>query len=312
MARLHVLTAAVLFGTTGTAQALGPGIEPLAVGTARIVVGAALLVLVAVVTGRARLGAGDRRLVAVSGVFVAVYQASFFAAVDDTGVAVGTVVALGSAPAFTGLFARVFTGERLERRWFAATGLACAGVVLLTLGGGEGGDVSEPGVGLALAAGAGYAGYAVAGKRLMDQGATPEGLMAAVFGAGALFLAPVLLFVPAGELSTPEGAALALYLGAFPTALAYVLFAKGLQRIGPSETSTLTLAEPVTAMALGFFVLGEQPGVTALAGAGLILAGLALLAGRLAPGWRRARRPTEPLSKPLPGTSRTQSLSASG
>src|SRR5262245_23697283 len=140
MARVHVLTAAVLFGTTGTAQALGPDIDPLAVGSARIVVGAALLALIALAAGRAgggraSVGFGDRRLVLLAGLFVALYQASFFAAVADTGVAVGTVVALGSAPAFTGLFARLFAGERLERRWFGASGLACAGVCLLTLGG---------------------------------------------------------------------------------------------------------------------------------------------------------------------------------
>ena len=312
MARLHVLTAAVLFGTTGTAQALGPEAEPLAVGAARIIVGAALLVLIAVVTKRARLGAGDRRLVAISGVFVAAYQASFFAAVADTGVAVGTVVALGSAPAFTGLFARAFSGERLQRRWFAATGLACAGVTLLTLGGGEGGDISAPGIGLALAAGAGYAGYAVAGKRLMDQGATPEGLMAAVFGAGALVLSPVLLFVPLDGLASAEGAALALYLGAFPTAVAYVLFARGLEKIGPSETSTLTLAEPVTAMLLGFLALSEQPGLISLVGALSVLAGLGVLAGRVAPTWRRQRQPSEPRTRPLPTSSQETSLSASG
>ena len=312
MARLHVLTAAVLFGTTGTAQALGPEAEPLAVGAARIIVGAALLLLIAVVTKRARLGAGSRGLVAASGVFVAVYQASFFAAVADTGVAVGTVVALGSAPAFTGLFARVFTGERLERHWFAATGLACAGVVLLTLGGSEGGGVSAPGVALALAAGAGYAGYAVAGKRLMDQGATPEGLMAAVFGAGALVLSPVLLFVPAQGLASAEGAALALYLGAFPTALAYVLFARGLEQIGPSETSTLTLAEPVTAMLLGFLILSESPGLIPLVGAALVLAGLGVLAGRVTPTWRRQSQPREPRSRPRATSSQATSLSASG
>ena len=51
-ARTQVLTAAVLFGTTGTAQALGPDIEPLAVGTARIVVGAALLAIVAAAAAR--------------------------------------------------------------------------------------------------------------------------------------------------------------------------------------------------------------------------------------------------------------------
>jgi drug/metabolite transporter, DME family len=311
VARIHVLTAAVLFGTTGTAQALGPDAEPLAIGAARIIVGAALLLLIAVVTKRARLGAGSRKLVLASGVFVAVYQASFFAAVADTGVAVGTVVALGSAPAFTGLFARVFTGERLDRRWFAATGLALAGVVLLTLGG-SGGEISAPGIGLALTAGAGYAGYAVAGKRLMDQGATPEGLMAAVFTTGALVLSPVLLFIPTTGLASGEGAALALYLGAFPTALAYVLFAKGLQKIGPGETSTLTLAEPVTAMVLGLLVLSEQPGLIPLVGAALVLAGLGVLAGRVAPTWRRQRQPTEPRIRPRPTSSQPTSLSASG
>ena len=292
MARIHVLTAALLFGTTGTAQALGPDIDPLAVGSARIVVGAALLAAVALAAGRgapgrarlgshrARLGSGDRRLVLLAGSFVAVYQASFFAAVADTGVAVGTVVALGSAPAFTGLFGRLFAGERLEARWFAATGLACAGVCLLTLGGGSGGEASAPGIGLAIAAGAGYAGYAVIGKHMLDRGGTPEGVMAAVFGTGALILLPVMAATPTGELFSGGGLTLAVYLGAVTTTVAYILFAKGLGQIGASETATLTLAEPVTAMALGFAVLGERPGALAVAGAGLVLAGLALLAVR--------------------------------
>lgn len=293
MARVHVLTAAVLFGTTGTAQALGPDIDPLAVGSARIVLGAALLGAIALAAGSARLGAGDRRLVLLSGVFVAAYQASFFAAVADTGVAVGTVVALGSAPAFTGLFGRVFAGERLERRWFAATGLACFGVCLLTLGGASGGEVSAPGVALALVAGAGYAGYAVAGKHLLDRGGTPEGVMAAVFGTGALILLPTLAVTPTGELLSAGGLTLAVYLGAVTTALAYILFAKGLQRIGASETSTLTLAEPVTAMALGFLVLGERPGGLAVLGAALVLSGLAVLALRVEPRPGAASRAAE-------------------
>ena len=293
MARAHVLTAAVLFGTTGTAQALGPDVEPLVVGSARIVVGAALLALVALAAGRARLGTGDRRLVLLGGIFVAAYQASFFAAVADTGVAVGTVVALGSAPAFTGLFGRAFAGEQLEARWFAATALAFAGVCLLTLGGGSGGDISAPGIALALVAGAGYAGYAVIAKHLLDRGGTPEGVMAAVFGTGAVILLPVLAATPTGELFSADGLVLAAYLGAVTTAVAYVLFAKGLSRIGASETATLTLAEPVTAMALGFLVLGERPGAVAVLGAALVLAGLALLALRFEPRLGSARRAAE-------------------
>src|SRR4029450_5914834 len=116
---------------------------------------------------------------------VAVYQASFFAALDRTGVAVGTVVAIGSAPAFAGLFARAFAGEPLRWRWAAATALACAGVCLLVLGGGAAaGGVSTVGIGLALVSGAGYAGYAVASKRMLASGNRPEAVMAAVFGTG--------------------------------------------------------------------------------------------------------------------------------
>jgi drug/metabolite transporter, DME family len=286
-ARTQILLAAVLFGTTGTAQAVGPEIDPLAVGASRIAVGGALLVLFALAAaaaGRVRLRTGGGpRAVLLAGACVAVYQATFFAAVADTGVAVGTVVAIGSGPAFAGVFASTFAGERVTLRWAAATGLACAGVALLVLGGGAGGSVSAPGVGLALVSGAGYAGYAVASKRMLDAGGAPEAVMAAIFGVGALLILPLLAIVPAAGLATPGGLTLVLYLGAVPTALAYVLFARGLDRIGASETATLTLAEPLTAAALGVIALGERLGLAAAAGAALVLGGLVVLALRPAP-----------------------------
>jgi DME family drug/metabolite transporter len=81
-----------------------------------------------------------------------------------------------------------------------------------------------------------------------------------------------------------------LYLGTVPTAVAYVLFARGLRHLPAGEVATLTLAEPLTATALGAIVLGERPGAVALAGVALVLAGLAVLA---AP--RRRRDPLEVL-----------------
>jgi DME family drug/metabolite transporter len=133
-------------------------------------------------------------------------------------------------------------------------------------------------VALALVSGAGYAGYAVVSKRMLEAGGSPEAVMATVFGAGALLLLPVFALVPAGGLLEPGGAALALYLGVIPTALAYLLFARGLERIGAGETATLTLAEPLTAAALGVIALGEWPSTPAAAGAALVLSGLAVLA----------------------------------
>jgi DME family drug/metabolite transporter len=276
-----VLLAAVLFGTTGTAQALGPdGTDPPAVGAARVLLAALLLLLVArqVERGHARLP-WPPAAVLFGGLGVAAYQLSFFEAVDRTGVAVGTVVALGSGPAFAGLAGRLANGEHLTRRWAGATALACAGVALL-VGGGEGADVDAGGIALALVAGASYATYTVAAKGLLDGGHGPEGVMARFFALGALLLLPVLVVSGGGGLGSPGGLALVVYLAAIPTALAYVLFARGLRHLTSGETATLTLAEPLTATALGIVVLAERPSVLTALGAALVLAGLVVLAVR--------------------------------
>src|SRR6476659_3718592 len=175
MARLQVLLAALCFGTTGTAQALGPdGIDPAVVGAARIACGGALLVLFALATRRMRGPAWGPGAVLAGALGVAAYQASFFAAVADTGVAVGTIVALGSAPAITGALEWLVAGRRPDPRWFAATALACAGVGLLVLAGGGAAGVSAPGVALAVVAGAAYATYTLTAKRLLGDGHPPE------------------------------------------------------------------------------------------------------------------------------------------
>jgi DME family drug/metabolite transporter len=213
----------------------------------------------------------------LAGVGVAAYQPAFFLAVRTTGVAVGTVVALGSAPVLTGALAWACGGGRPGRRWAAATTLAIAGLGVLASAGGAG-QVRVGGLVLALAAGAAYAVYTVTVKGLLDDGWDSSVVMAAAFAAGAAWLAPLLLVVPFGWLVTPAGAATAIWLAAVPTALAYLLFARGLRDLAAAEVSTLTLAEPVTAAALGIVVLGEPLTGPTVFGATLIFSGLAALA----------------------------------
>src|SRR5215218_7154341 len=276
MAKVLVVLAAVCFGTTGTAQALGPDAAPTGVGAARIVIGGALLLLVARAVPAAA-GPWPRRELGVIAVAIAVFQLAFFAAVDRTGVAVGTVVALGSAPAIAGVAGRLVDGEPLTGRWAAATAFACAGVLLLVLGGG-GASVDAAGIMLAVTSGTGYATYTVLAKRLLRLGHAPERVMAASFSLGAVLLLPVLILGDLSWLGSGDGIAMALFLGAIPTALAYILFARGLRHLTPGETATLTLAEPLTATGLGVLALGERPGLVAAMGAGLVLAGLLALA----------------------------------
>ena len=280
-ARLQVLLAALCFATTGTAQALGPsGTDPVGVGAARILVGGALLVVVALAVPGAFRGRWAAGPVLAAAAAVATYQLAFFAAVADTGVAVGTIVALGSAPTLAGLFEWRLDRRTPEPRWALATALACAGVALLALSGGEA-SVSAPGIALAVVAGASYAVYTLAAKRLLNHGHAPEAVMAVAFGIGAVVLLPALLLSSPGWLLHADGLALALFLGVVPTALAYVLFARGLRRLTASETATLTLAEPLTAGVLGAVVLAEPLTAASAAGSGLVLAGLLALGLRI-------------------------------
>ena len=277
-----VLAAAVLWGTTGTARALAPaGASPLSVGAVRIAVGAAALVTVARLRGELRrLAPWPPVPVAAGMAAIAGYQLAFFSAVARTGVAVGTMVAIGSAPVLAGLLAWLASGERPARRWYAATALAVAGGALLAVAG-QAVRFSPVGVALALAAGAAYAVYTVAAKRLLARHGQVE-VMALLFAGGALLLAPLLVLLPLDWLATPRGALAALHLGLAATAAAYVLFAAGLHRVTVATAATASLAEPLTAAALGVALLGERLTAAGLAGAALLVGGLALLAG--APG----------------------------
>lgn len=278
-----VVVAAVLFGTTGTAQALGPdGVSPLVVGAGRIVVGGLILALVAAAAGQLRHGIRWRPgVLLLAAVGVAGYQVGFFAGVDRAGVAVGTIVTIGSAPAFTGLLGWLAGQGRPNRRWGIATALAVAGGALLAGSGTGELSVDPVGVALALLAGALYAVYTVAAKQLLDDGHRPSGVMGASFGLGGLLLAPVLLTQgPAAISAEPQVLLVVLYLAVVPTAIAYLLFARGLEVLPAPTVATLTLAEPVVASMLGVLVLTEPVTAARAVGAVLVLAGLLVVSAR--------------------------------
>jgi drug/metabolite transporter, DME family len=284
-----VLAAAVLWGTTGTARALAPaGASPLSVGAVRIAVGGAALVVVARLRGELRRGGiWPPAAVLAGAAAVAGYQLAFFSAVAQTGVAVGTMVAIGSAPPLAGLLARVTRAERPGRRWYGATALAVTGGGLLAVAG-QPLRFAPGGAALAVAAGAAYAVVAVVAKDLLAGHGQVE-VMAVLFAGGALLLLPVAVLAPPGWLATPRGALVALHLGLLATAAAYALFAAGLRRVTVATAATTSLAEPLTAAALGVAVLGERLTAAGLAGAALLVAGLLLLAGSPAPA--SPRRP---------------------
>lgn len=272
-----VLAAAMLWGTTGTAQSFAPpGASPLSIGSVRLAVGGAALLIFAW-----RQGALDgkalwlKRTTFLAAGCMAAYNLFFFAGVLKTGVAVGTVVTIGSAPVFAGLISLIYRRENPGLKWAAATLLSVMGCVLLITGG-QKLAVNFIGIFLALGAGVSYALYAAVSKELLESH-SPEAVTGVVFSIGALFLSPFLFFYDLSWLKSMQGIGVALHLGLFATALAYVLFSYGLAKIPFPKAVTLSLAEPVTASALGLFLLKEELSLISQVGMVLVFAGLVIL-----------------------------------
>jgi DME family drug/metabolite transporter len=293
-----VLAAAVLFGTTGTSQALGPeGTTPLSVGVARLVIGGTALAAIGFVLARRRtrvapnprLSPGAFGLMATTGICLAVYQPLFFLGTERNGVAVGTVIALGSAPVLAGLLEWMLTRRIPSLVWVLATALATAGVVLLAMGGDADATGGTDPIGIlgSVGAGAAFAVFANAQRRLMDAGWDPFTVAGAMGAGSAIVAACALPFVDLSWIAEPRGLAMALWLGLATIAVAYTLFTWGLERLTAATAATLTLAEPLTAAILGIVVLGERLSPLAIVGLVVLAAGLALLAW----GSRSARDP---------------------
>jgi DME family drug/metabolite transporter len=292
---LPVLLAAVLWGTTGTVSTLAPaGAPPQAIGSAGLAIGGTLLFL----TRRedrspVTFSRPQRWLLAAGAVAVAGYPLTFYPAVARCGVAVATVIALGSAPAFAGLLAWVAGQGRPAARWAAATLAAVAGCALLVAGPlvtGHAVPVSVPvpvsvsvsavsvsaaGMVLATLAGLSYAVYSLIGARLIAAGHQARHVVGAMFGGGAVLVVPVLASAGTGWLASARGAGVALHLAIFTTFLAYRLFGRGLRGVSAQSATTLTLAEPAVATLLGVGLLGERLPAVSWAGMAILAVGLA-------------------------------------
>ncbi len=268
------MAAAVLWGTAGTAGLLVSA-DPVSLAAARLVIGGSALALFA----GSGLGRVLRPGLVLAAVAVAAYQLCFFAAVARTGVAIGTVVAIGSGPVFAGLLSWGMHGQRPSARWAMATSAAVAGCVALIAGGGAqaGGQVLS-GVLFALVGGLLYAFYVVSAARAISAGAPSGAVMGVLFGGAAVIMLPVLLWQGVGWLAEPRGLLAALYLGVGTTALAYVLYGRGLRSTPVATAATLALAEPAVAALLGLVVLGERLAPVSIAGLALLAVSLVVVA----------------------------------
>ena len=273
-----VVLAAVCFATTGTAQQLGPDASsPIAVATIRFFIGSLVLFIIAFLRPSRRQTVERAPLAArvwIATAFgQALYGAAFFSAARSTGVAVGTVVALGSAPLITGAITAILSRKAPALSWLGTTLFAIVGMSLIVASGKES-QVTVSGVALALCAGLGYAIFALGSKTILSSGVSSELAMARVFGIASIMLAPTLFFVNLKWLTHSDAIVMVLWLGIVTLALAYWSYANGLRHLEPSQTTLITLIEPVVATVLGVAVLSERPSSVAWLGVLIVIASL--------------------------------------
>lgn len=256
---LAVLAASLCFGTTGTTAQLGvPDVSPVSVAAARLLCGATFLFLFARLfeskKATYRMPVID---LLVAGIGIAIYQLTFFSAVDLTGVALATVTALGCAPSFSAIVAFVILKERPLKSWYLGTSVTILGIVLVGTASGVG-SFNAFGILLAAIAGLGFAIFNVVCRRSLENGASDIWVTASTFGVAAIASAPFLFADELTWLTTRNGIITTLWLGIVTTSLGYIFFMSGLKRIPSSLAATAVLAEPATATVLAAFVLGEE------------------------------------------------------
>ena len=277
---LLVVAAGMCWGMTGTVQALAPEkATSLTIGSARVF-GAGLLLLIWILFRRRKILSEkkwDRAGLLLAAIGLTAYQIAFFSAVRLTGVAIGTMVAIGSAPVLAGILGRVFFKECLSPRWFISTLLAITGCFLLVAAGNSDfSSVSIPGALLAFGAALSYA-LEGAGLRLIGT-KDPVETVSLISILSALMALPWLITGDISWIFSLRGMICIFFLSVLTTILPFSLFAKGIGKITLGKAYTLSLSEPMTAWVLSTFLLGEKLSLLGSAGVFILFSGIIALA----------------------------------
>ncbi|WP_371530399.1 DMT family transporter [Streptomyces sp. NBC_01283] len=301
----YLIVAGTAWGTAGAAAALvfdASDMGPVSLSFWRCAGGFVLLFAVRMMRARRRstvaaAGAPLRRRlprIVATGVALAVFQTAYFAAVESTGLAVGTVVTMGAGPVLIAIGARFTMGERLGLGGVVAVAGALAGLMVLVLGGG-GASVRPLGVGWGLLSAAAYATMTLLTRWWGRDGSADSSDTTvwsfAVVSVCLLPLAAVEGLVPHAAEPARMGLYL-LYIVVIPTAVAYALYFAGAAVIRSATVSVITLLEPLSAAVIAVVLLGEELTVSTVLGTLLMLAAVTGLAVAETRGAVAARRET--------------------
>lgn len=281
---LQLALAILLFSTIEVGVKLvGPDVPPLRLAAYRFLLGGLILLGPALARLRFRrspLSASDLGLLALLGlVGVAVSISCYHLALRYLPANVAAIL-FSANPVFVSLFAPWLARERVSARQVIAIGVGLAGVLVLAFREGLPPAAGILGVAFSVVAQVTFALYSVMSKTFMPRfGARVITCFAGLLGglmilpvSWALEGAPTLALAPGTWLKV-------LYLAGGATALAYIAFFSGLERVGASRGAALFFLKPVLASICAWVVIGESLTPSIALGALIILAALFLVVG---------------------------------
>ena len=183
-----------------------------------------------------------------------------------------------TAPIWGAVIAAVWTRTPLTRKTQLGLALGVTGVSLLV---GFDSVAMRPGAGLAVIEGLaaaflyGVASVYAKSAKKVDAFSNAHGSL----WAAALFIIPVLPFAPI--ISSPGTGVIfaALALGVLCSGVAYLLYFRLIDDVGPASALTVTFLIPVFGVLWGCLFLDEHIGVHTIFGSGIVIVGTALVTG---------------------------------
>ncbi|WP_255988180.1 DMT family transporter [Chitinolyticbacter albus] len=256
-----------------------PALGPVIPAVGRIVIGAVFLALVAVLLARTRLKREHWRHYAVLGLFNTAIPFLLYGLAARSLTASMMSILNATAPIWGALVAAVWLGVKPTLKSAFGLLLGIVGVTVLV---GLDAAISKPGTGWAIVAVLGATLCYATASSYSKRHAADVPPFAAAHGsmwASSLAILPLLAWQPAPVVPTPLAVLAVLALGVFCTGVAYLLYFRLVQDIGPASALTVTFLIPVFGVLWGVLLLGETVGHNTLAGAALVLLGTALATG---------------------------------
>ena len=216
------------------------------------------------------------------------YQLTFIIGLDWTRAGNASLL-LSTTPVWTVLLS-AWAGHERPTRWVMVGVLGTlVGMVLVVLGGGEEislGSETVRGDLMMIVSSVLWSIYTVAGRGPVARyGALRMTTWSLYVGTPILVLMGLPSLARTGVGNITGGAWLAvLYSGLFSIGLAYLLWYRGVQKLGNNRTAVYSNLVPVAALLTAWIWLGEVPSPLQLAGAAVILVGLTIARLAQSPG----------------------------